>query len=162
MVKRGRPFEPGNKLGRGRPRGSRNKKNLVAQQVQQMLESNAEALVRKAMLAALKGDIPMLRTLLGHLLPRHREPPVKIGSVSTGTAEGLAQTSEAVLKKVASGQIGPKDANDIFAILEAHRKIIETRDLDARMRAIEQRVLGQPGKDLLSLGPGIPQTGDKV
>src|SRR2546425_12787757 len=32
-MKRGRPFEPGNKLGRGRPPGSRNKKTLIIQEI---------------------------------------------------------------------------------------------------------------------------------
>jgi hypothetical protein len=33
MVKKGRPFEPGNQFGCGRPRGSRNKKSLAAQKL---------------------------------------------------------------------------------------------------------------------------------
>jgi len=54
MATRGRPFEPGNKLGRGRPRGSRNKTTLVAGE---LLHSYALALMRKAIALALQGDI---------------------------------------------------------------------------------------------------------
>jgi hypothetical protein len=53
MEKRGRPFEVGNKLGRGRPRGSRNKRTLA---VQELLNGHTEGLVRKALVMALQGD----------------------------------------------------------------------------------------------------------
>ena len=74
MVKRGRPFEPGNQYGCGRPRGSRNKRGL---QAQQLLESHAESVVRRALVEAMKGDASLLRTLLSHILPRRRDAPVK-------------------------------------------------------------------------------------
>ena len=39
---RGRPFQPGNNLGRGRPKGSRNRKTLLAEE---LLDSHAEAVL---------------------------------------------------------------------------------------------------------------------
>ena len=102
MVKIGRPFEPGNKLGRGRPRGSRNKNSLLTRE---LLDRHGEALVRKAVVQALKGDVPMLRTLLAHILPRRTDPPVKTGPLPMGTAEEISQSSQAVLQQVASGKM---------------------------------------------------------
>jgi len=153
MVRIGRPFEPGNKLGRGRPRGSRNKNSLLTRE---LLDRHGEALVRKAVLQALKGDVPTLRALLAHILPRRTEPPVKTGPLPMGTAEEISQSSQALLEKVASGKITPSQARDIHAMLEAQRKIIETESFDNRLRAIEQRVQGEPGKDPVSLGPADP------
>lgn len=67
MATRGRPFEPGNKFGRGRPRGSRNKTSAA---VQELLNSHAEAIVRKAILLALKDGQPaMIRALLDRVVP---------------------------------------------------------------------------------------------
>jgi len=63
---RGRPFQSGNNLGRGRPKGSRNRKTLLAEE---LLDSHAEAVVSQA-LAPRKGDAQVLRILLGHILPR--------------------------------------------------------------------------------------------
>jgi len=133
----GRPFEPGNKFGRGRPRGSRNKKSLLAQQ---LLDNHGAALVRKAVLEAIKGNVPMLRMLLGYILPRHTDQPVKTGPLPMGTAAEISQSSQALLQQVASGKITPSQAHDIFALLEAQRKIIETQDFDARLRAVERRL----------------------
>ena len=66
-VKRGRPFEPGNKFGRGRPRGSRNKKAI---ELQQLLDEYLPALMRKAIAMALQGDVSLLRMLLDRKLPK--------------------------------------------------------------------------------------------
>jgi hypothetical protein len=46
---RGKPFEPGNKAGKGRPAGSRNKKSIFLG----MLEDRGEPIVTKGILMAL-------------------------------------------------------------------------------------------------------------
>lgn len=135
MVKRGRPFEPGNQYGCGRPRGSRNKRGL---QAQQLLESHAESVVRRALVEAMKGDASLLRTLLSHILPRRRDAPVKTGPLPVATVEELAQSSEAVFQRVASGQITLQEAHELSALIESRRRVIETRDLDVRLRALEE------------------------
>jgi hypothetical protein len=144
MLTKGRPFEKGNKCGRGRPRGSRNKKTLLAQE---LLDSHGPALIRSALLKALKGDAPLMRALLSHVLPRRTSVPVKIGPLPMATAEELSQTSQHVLNKVAAGQIAPSEGRDISALLEAHRKIIETEEFDKRLRAVEERLQDQPTSD---------------
>jgi|HubBroStandDraft_5_1064220.scaffolds.fasta_scaffold410770_2 hypothetical protein len=134
-MKTGRPFEPGNKFGRGRPRGSRNKRSLLALQ---LLDSHAESVVRKALVDAMKGDAQLLRALLGHILPRRRDAPVKTGPLPVHTAEELAQSSEAVFERAVSGQITLQEAQEFSALIEDRRRVMETRDLDARLRALEE------------------------
>jgi hypothetical protein len=68
---RGRPFADGNS---GRKPGSKNRGTIIAAA---LLEGDAEALLRKAIEVALSGDVPMLRFLLGRILPRDRV--IKIG-----------------------------------------------------------------------------------
>jgi len=133
-MKRGRPFEAGNKFGGGRPRGSRNKRSLLAQQ---LLDSHAESVVRKALVDAMKGDAQLLRTFLGYILPRRRDAPLKTGPLPVHTAEELAQSSEAVLQGAASGQITLQEAHALSALMEGRRRVLETRDLEARLRALE-------------------------
>jgi hypothetical protein len=134
---RGRPFPPGNHFGRGRPKGSRNRKTGLAEA---LLDSHAEALVTQALALAEKGDAPVLRILLGHILPRRQEPLPKMGPLPMGTAEELAQASETVLKQVISGQIHVRDAKLMADLLEQRRLILETENLEKRLRAMEQKV----------------------
>ena len=48
----GRPFEKGNKMGRGRPPGSRNKRTVF----QEAMEEHGVPLIKQCKLLALKGD----------------------------------------------------------------------------------------------------------
>jgi hypothetical protein len=133
-LRRGRPFEPGNHLGRGRPRGSRNKRSLLAKQ---LLDQHSEAIIHKALIMALQGDGPLLRTLLGHILPRPKDLPCKIGPLPMATMEEVDAASEATLEKVASGKITLSAAGEIFDLIEARRRVVETQELAKRVSALE-------------------------
>jgi hypothetical protein len=122
-------------MGRGRPKGSRNRRSLAAKE---LLEQHGEALVRKALVVALQGDGPLLRTLLGYFLPRPKDLPCKIGPLPMATLEQLSQTSDATLKKVASGQITPSQCGEILGWIEERRRVIQTQELGSRVLALEQ------------------------
>jgi hypothetical protein len=134
-MKRGRPFEPGNHFGRGRPKGSRNKKSLLAKE---LLDEHGEAILRRALVIGLQGDGTMLRTLLGFILPRPKDLPFHTGHLAVGTAEEIAIAFDATLRKAESGQITPSQAQQIFDWLEQRRRFIETQDLTQRVSALEQ------------------------
>jgi hypothetical protein len=74
---RGRPFEPGNKLGCGRPRGSQNKRSARSQQ---LLEQYG-AIMQKAP-ADYKG---MSRLLSVILLRRPGDRPIQTGPLPMGS-----------------------------------------------------------------------------
>ena len=133
---RGRPFQPGNQYGRGRPRGSRNKKTLLASE---LLDSHSEAVVRQALVLALKGDAQMIRILLGHMLPRRRDLPLKTGPLPMGSAEELSKSSEKLMKRVFSGHVSPSEALEVAELMDHRRRIIEAENFDMRIRALEQR-----------------------
>lgn len=134
---KGRPFQPGNQFGRGRPRGSSNKKTLISQE---LLDSHAEAVTRQALKLALKGDSQMLRILLGYLLPQRRDLPLKTGPLPMGSAAELSQASEKLIKRVTAGQISASEGLKMADLLEHRRHILETETLEMRLRALEQSV----------------------
>jgi len=67
---RGRPFQPGNRFGRGRPKGSRNKRSAQAQEI---LDQYTEPLIKKCVSKALEGDTRALGLCLERILPSLRE-----------------------------------------------------------------------------------------
>ena len=134
---RGRPFQPGNHFGRGRPKGSRNRKTWLAEA---LLDSHAEALLTQALTLAEKGDVAVLRLLLSHILPRRQEMAPRTGPLPMGSAAELAQASEKLLKQVSAGQISLSDAKRIADLLEQRRHILETESLEQRLRALEQQI----------------------
>jgi hypothetical protein len=112
MERRGRPFEPGNKLGRGRPRGSRNKTIVLAQE---MLQSRAPEIVNKCLELALQGDAVALRLCLERVAPVRSKRPVNLGALPMGTVAELSQASDLVLRKVISGELTIVEARGIAA-----------------------------------------------
>jgi hypothetical protein len=132
---KGRPFQPGNQFGRGRPQGSRNKKSLIAWD---LLDRNAERIVRQAIKLAQKGDSQMVRFLAGYILPRRDGCPVNTGPLPTGSVEELSQSSVKLIKKVTSGQLSPSEGLEIADLMDHRRHIIETENHEARLRALEK------------------------
>jgi hypothetical protein len=132
---RGRPFEPGNKLGRGRPRGSQNKRNTRGQQ---LLDQYSETIMQKALAEAIKGDVSLLRTFLSFLLRRPGDRPIQTGPLPMSSLDELAKSSAKVLQKVTSGKLSPGEARNLTDLIEDRRRVLETEELEKRVRALEQ------------------------
>jgi hypothetical protein len=64
----GRPFERGNKAGKGRPPGSRNKKGILLD----MLQDRGEAILTKGIFMALSGDRVLQRVCIERLIHTRR------------------------------------------------------------------------------------------
>src|ERR1019366_3858156 len=106
-MNRGRPFEPGNKFGRGRPPGSRNRK---AHALQKVLDEYTPALLRKSLAMALQGDVPLLKMFMDRRLPKSSGAPVRIGRLPSATIEQISQSQQNVVDQVAAGNLSPEQA----------------------------------------------------
>jgi hypothetical protein len=136
---RGRPFEPGNKVGRGRPAGSRNKSTVA---LQSMLDQRAEAILAKAVLMALQGDTTALRLCVERLLPPRRNNPVRFKLPPINSAADVARALSKVIQGVANGKLAPAEGEKITAMLESVQGIIESVDHGKRIEALESHTFG--------------------
>ena len=132
---RGRPFQPGNKCGRGRPRGSRNKRTI---EWQEMLNEHGAAVLTKCIVSALQGDRSAMRMCVERLLPPCKESPAQFRLPSMTTATGLAQGQAAVLDAYSRGQLTASQAATMSELLDRYRQSLETEQLEARLQALEQ------------------------
>ena len=103
-----------------------------------LLEGEHEALTRKAIDLALAGDTVALRLCLDRLAPARKDAPIAIGLPAVRTAEEVVTASSTVLEAVAAGEITPDEAGRVMALLTAHRTIVETCDLEARIAKLEE------------------------
>jgi hypothetical protein len=126
-------FAEGN---RGKPRGARHK---ATQAVLAMLDGEAETLTRKAIDMALQGDGAALRLCLERLAPPRKDTPVRFHLPAMQGAEGAASAMSAILASVASGDLTPSEASGLAGLVEAYRKALETTELEARLKALEER-----------------------
>src|SRR5579862_6139533 len=101
---RGRPFTPGNQLGRGRPKGG---KNRLKVRFQELLDEHGEPLIKKCMVDALHGDKPSMKLCIERLVAPRRDGNVQLSLPRTKTLSGVDSASEVVLRAIQSGLITP-------------------------------------------------------
>ena len=124
-MKRGRPFEPGNTFGRGRPPGSNNKSTSLGWG---LLKEHAESLFRKIIAEGLKGHSRLLQwcgTELRRAPPRAAKlklPPIK-------THEDVANALDVILNAVFNHKLTTADGLALAAMLGEKTKMIETQKL---------------------------------
>ena len=134
----GRPFERGNKMGKGRPPGSRNQRTVFAE----MMDSHGEALIKQCQVMALKGDATALRLCIERLLPPCKPSNNRFLLPAVKTASDVGLALQSVLKEVARGRLSGQEGEAISAILENHRRAIESEEFEKRLRALEQDTEG--------------------
>ncbi len=126
-------FLPGNP---GRPRGSRHE----ALKALDAIGAENAADVMKAVVAAAKGgDMRAAEILLKRLWPERKGRPVLVDLPEMTTAAGIATALGTVAQSVGAGDLSPEEGQAVSAILENHRRAIETADLEARIAALEAR-----------------------
>ena len=128
-------FAPGNRYGKGRPAGSRNRASLA---VEDLLDGQAQAITQKAIEKALEGDSVALRLCLERLCPPRKARPVAISLPKVKTPADCSKASTGILEAVAGGDITPDEGQALAGLLETHRRTLETEDLERRISALEQ------------------------
>lgn len=126
-------FKPGNP---GKPKGARSR---VTKEIEEMLGGQHKALTQAAIDKALEGDTVALRLCLDRLAPPRRDAPVSIELPPVRSAADAVEASAAVLAAISAGDVTPDEAGRIMALLTAHKAIVETGDLEARIAALEEK-----------------------
>lgn len=127
-------FAKGNRLA-GNKAGSRHR---VTRAIEALLEGQHEALTQKAVDKALEGDVTALRLCLDRLAPPKKDAPIRMPLPTVRTAKDAVEASAAVLAAVSTGEVTPDEAARVMALLTAHKALLETADLEARIAALEQ------------------------
>ena len=120
----------------GRPPGSCNKATQLAQQ---LLEGEAEALVRTLIERALEGDSTALRLCVERLIPIRKDGAVKLRLPPITSTQELAGGFAALVAAVSKGDMTPDEAHRIAALFEQYSKVLETVELEQRITQLEER-----------------------
>jgi hypothetical protein len=136
---RGVPFEKGNRIGRGRPKGSRNKGKSPGQE---LLEQHDLQLVSKCLVLAAHGNVPALRLAMERISAARRDNGVYVPMSSIRTIQDVARAGAKVLRSVGRGKITPAEGEKIMSALESQNRIIDQATIESRMEKLEQTVAG--------------------
>jgi len=121
----------------GRPPGSRNRATRAAEA---LLDREAEALGRKAIEMALRGDSTALRLCLERLVPPRKDSPVQFDMPNIANAKDAGEAAKAVLSAVATGDLTPAEAGSVMAIIERYSRVTEVAEFEARLDVLEQAI----------------------
>lgn len=126
------PGQSGNP--KGRPVGSRNKKNVIAEE----FEKDGSAVARVVMDAALQGDMQAANMVLQRLSPPLRARAEKVTFELTPDAP-LHQQANQVLASVAEGAIDPETGKLLIDCIQSVAGIRAVDELEARLIALEEK-----------------------
>lgn len=121
---------------KGRPRGSRNKATIIAQQ---MLDGQSEELVSKAIELALDGDQTMLRICLERLVPVRKDSPISVRLPRLDGIEKAGDVMKKIVRDVANSKLTVEEGNKLISMVERYVGIVELSDLEARVQKLEER-----------------------
>jgi hypothetical protein len=130
---RGRPFEPGNTLGQGRPKGSRNN----AKPGQALLDEYAEPITRKCISLAMQGNQSAMRMCMERISPARRGASIQMNLPPVKTAADVDKAAEKVTQAIRRGQITPPDGDTLMNILESRSRVIERAQMESRLEKLE-------------------------
>jgi hypothetical protein len=121
----------------GRPKGALNHTTLI---VQKLLASEAEEVSRKVIEMAKDGDFQAAKLIIERVCPPIKDAPIEFKLQKIQKVEDLLKAFTRVNEGLGSGELTPDQAKAITNILEAHRKALETNDLERRIELLEESI----------------------
>ena len=119
----------------GRPRGSLNRTTLL---MRDLLASDGEEVVKRAIADAKEGKPIALRLVLERLVPPARSSSAVIDLPAVEKAGDVAEAAREVIAAAARGELTLAEAREWMALLERQRVAIETQDLAVRLELLEE------------------------
>ena len=106
---------------------------------QDTLDRHAESLTNKCLLMAHQGNPTAMRLCMERVMPARRHRTLRFKLPPVKTMADVDAASESVVGAVARGHLTPAEGQAFSLMLEGRRRVIETQELESRIRALEDR-----------------------
>ena len=131
----GRRFKPGQS---GNPAGKRpGTRHHATMFAEQLLDGEVEAIVRKAIEKAKRGDASALRLCLDRLVPPRRDRPIRFELPELASANDASKAMAAITTAIARGELTAAEAAELSNVITAYVKAIEATEIERRLQALE-------------------------
>jgi hypothetical protein len=104
---------------------------------EQLLEGEAEQLIRKLVEKAKQGDIYALRLCVERILPARKERCINLELRPTKSAQDLPFQFQDITAAIAEGRITPGEGESMSNILTSHARTMEVVELERRVAELE-------------------------
>lgn len=131
---RGKPFEIGNKFGKGRPKGNPEKSTLA-----KLVTENEAMLGHKCIANAMKNNTPSMRMLLNRV-PMPRPSTRKLNLPPITTNEEILKAHDAVWQSVSDRKCTAAEGQNLTSILEGRQRLMAGYDFYQRFEDLERMV----------------------
>jgi hypothetical protein len=127
----------------GRPRGSRNKRTLLAEH---LLEGDTEAIVRTMIERAKEGDMAAVRLCVDRICPRLTDRPAGFELPPLARAADAPTAMAAIAQALADGDLTAAEAADLGKFVACFVRAHTEADHEKRLGHLEARYRGQAWK----------------
>jgi len=103
-----------------------------------LLGGEAEAITRKAIELAKKGDLAAIRLCLDRIAPPRKDRPVLFALPALGKAEDASVSMAAIVAAVASGALTPSEAGELSKVVDTYARAFLATELESRVTALER------------------------
>ena len=124
------PGQSGNPA--GRPRGSRNRRTIASER---LFDEAAETLTATVIELAGQGHPVALRLCMERICPT-KDRPVPFELPGMATAADAVAAMGSVVQGVAGGDLTPRDAAQLAAVIQAFARTLSTADLERELREL--------------------------
>src|SRR5262249_12493908 len=128
----------------GRPRGSRNKATLLADQIfdEKLFgdDKKADAIISKAIALAEGRDTTCIRLCLDRIAPVRRDRPVCFTLPNMAKAKDAVKASAAIVAVVANGDLTPMEASELGKLVESYARTLQAGEFEERVLRLEKTV----------------------
>lgn len=132
----GRPFPPGRSGNpAGKPRGARHRATILAEQ---LLDGEAETIVRTIIEKAKQGDMIALRLCLDRIIPPRHDRPLRFRLPAMRNASDAAIAMAAITEAVADARVTASEAAELSKLVESFVGALEATEFDQRLKALEE------------------------
>ncbi len=106
---------------------------------ERMMQNDAQHVVQAVVAAAKNGDMIAARLVLDRILPARRGRPIRLNLPPVKTSAELSAAVAVLVAEVASGTLTSEEAAGVASLLGLQGKVLELVDIEARVRALEQK-----------------------
>jgi len=124
------PGQSGNPA--GRPRGSRNRRTIASER---LFDDVAESLTNTVIELARQGHPVALRLCMDRICPT-KDRPVDFELPGMATAADAVAAMGSVVRGVADGDLTPRDAAQLAAVIQAFARTLSTAELEHELREL--------------------------
>jgi hypothetical protein len=118
----------------GRPRGSRNKSNILLQKIS---NEDAQAIMDTATMAK-QGNIAAMRLCVHLFRPLRRAEPVTCDLPIVKTPADVLAAMQIIIADVAAGKLTPAEGADLAKLADLFLQTLASLNFERRLRAVEK------------------------